>query len=543
MGSSASALAKARSTISREKKVGKQTTPLAHCTSTTPPLRNTDEENSQAGCDTLNLETTQLYNVNIVEESGLLVREPRKRKRNFIHAAKAGDVEGVKELIKYHKAKLLEKIDEQVENSPENTDLESNLDINARGMWGNTPLILACQYGYEEIALLLLSEGADFNVCNEKGARPLLYSCIEGLTGVVVELVGRGDIIETEPVHLYNQHTDSSQRLTPFLSAAINGFYQITEVLIAKGAMLDRRVVPKVKKGDSFQPCLSEPGGMTPLMGATKHNRSEVVKLLLKHGADISPLNHEGADVFFEACRDGAFEVATLFLEHASSPELRKLMADGHISNAEACATRPLHLACQKRAAGFVPLLISAGAQINCLDAKHATPLHYAAQFGLETTVQALLEAGADPSLLDKHGRTAAQLAQKTKNAASISEILRLGSNLHTSQSPQINNLSFISVQDNGEQPGDIEQENNAEVWSQDSSVSVFNESPQACLTGQPASTTNTEFLYPQTSSTIQENPSDRTVLLQQNPDKILRFSGSKQKDCESGTRKVSFVS
>ncbi|CAM9730463.1 unnamed protein product, partial [Heterosigma akashiwo] len=66
---------------------------------------------------------------------------------------------------------------------------------------------------------------ADAKLANEKGARALLYACIEGLTDVVTELLKRDDSgVDPEPVHVYNPKTDCSQRLTPLLAASVNGF-------------------------------------------------------------------------------------------------------------------------------------------------------------------------------------------------------------------------------------------------------------------------------------------------------------------------------
>ncbi|CAN0122875.1 unnamed protein product, partial [Discosporangium mesarthrocarpum] len=57
----------------------------------------------------------------------------------------------------------------------------SLLNVNERGVWGNTPLIVAAQYGRTEVGLALLSHGADPCLTNERGASPLLFACAEGL--------------------------------------------------------------------------------------------------------------------------------------------------------------------------------------------------------------------------------------------------------------------------------------------------------------------------------------------------------------------------
>ena len=62
--------------------------------------------------------------------------------------------------------------------------LDAGAPIEQRGMWENTPLIVACHNGHAGVASLLLSRGADVFAVHEKGAKALLYCCVEGLAVV-----------------------------------------------------------------------------------------------------------------------------------------------------------------------------------------------------------------------------------------------------------------------------------------------------------------------------------------------------------------------
>mmetsp|Transcript_38851 Transcript_38851/g.51192 ORF Transcript_38851/g.51192 Transcript_38851/m.51192 type:complete len:648 (+) Transcript_38851:379-2322(+) len=349
-------------------------------------------------------------------ECGLIIHEPKKRPKNLINAAKSGDLEAVKELIALRRS--------QADNQslPAEEDLWE-VDLNARGMWSNTPLILACQYGHAEIAALLLEAGADFQLENEKGARALLYCCIEGLTEVVTTLLSKKDVVDPEPVHIYNPKTDCSQRLTPLLAASINGYNGIVEKLLDAGASVNRGTIFKIKRGDEFEETFSEKMGVTPLAGAAKQNHIDTVKLLLDRGAELSPEDEDGTDPFFEACKDGRTEMAAVLLEMGSTAEAKKTMACRR-SSTKAKNASPLHLACQNRSEDLVPLLLAAGAEVDCVDSRQATPLLYAVQMGLENAVRALLEAGSNPTLADKHGRTPLKLAQKSRNREAIVGLL-----------------------------------------------------------------------------------------------------------------------
>ena len=58
------------------------------------------------------------------------------------------------------------------------------MDVNHRGMWDNTPLMSACQYRHPELAMYLISAGADVNAVNERGNTALLHAALEGTTTV-----------------------------------------------------------------------------------------------------------------------------------------------------------------------------------------------------------------------------------------------------------------------------------------------------------------------------------------------------------------------
>lgn len=58
---------------------------------------------------------------------------------------------------------------------------------------GVSPLYIACQNGHDNIVKLLLSNGADLNICEENGrASPLYIACREGHEQNVILLLSKG---------------------------------------------------------------------------------------------------------------------------------------------------------------------------------------------------------------------------------------------------------------------------------------------------------------------------------------------------------------
>ena len=185
-------------------------------------------------------------------------------------------------------------------------------------MWGTTPLIAACQYGFVEASLLLLTHQADISLVNEKGCSPLLHAAVEGLIPVVDKLLAAGASTHIRPGMLYNSTTDANQLLTPLLGSAINGHAQVLRLLLAADANMNETAVSAARYIDpspeafglepdaepvSFAEELNNPGcEQTALMLATRYQHPEVVEVLLEAGCDIRASDSLGFTALMWAC-------------------------------------------------------------------------------------------------------------------------------------------------------------------------------------------------------------------------------------------------
>jgi SepF-like predicted cell division protein (DUF552 family) len=123
--------------------------------------------------------------------------------------------------------------------------------------------------------------------------------------------------------------------------------------------------------------------GKTPLCLAVEHGHTEIVKLLIEHGADVNA-----------SCYIDSFET-------------------------------PLHQAVVDDDTEIAKLLIQNGADVNARRSFDGlTPLHLAASGGYSRMVRLLLENGADPSIRDNFGKTASERAREEdhEEVASIIE-------------------------------------------------------------------------------------------------------------------------
>jgi len=147
-------------------------------------------------------------------------------------------------------------------------------DVNDKGSQGTTPLAdMAAgahttddDQAYADVAAILLAHGAKVDAPDEFGETPLLRAVEFGKPKLAQVLMERG-------ASLSNTFSGTYSRLTP-LSYAVEEGKKDMAALILK-----------------FKPPLEtvDPEGETPLLWAVKRNKLEMTRLLLEHGASVTP--------------------------------------------------------------------------------------------------------------------------------------------------------------------------------------------------------------------------------------------------------------
>ncbi|NXF04265.1 ASB3 protein, partial [Smithornis capensis] len=127
----------------------------------------------------------------------------------------------------------------------------------------------------------------------------------------------------------------------------------------------------------------------TTLFLAVESKRTEVVKFLVQHGANVEgPHCWSGWNSLHQASFQGSTEIMKILLEKGASKNCR-----------DDFGITPLFVAAQYGQLESLRLLVSHGADINSQAKDRATPLLLAAQEGHLECVELLLTAGADPNL------------------------------------------------------------------------------------------------------------------------------------------------
>ncbi|MDF2965234.1 MAG: fank1 [Rickettsiaceae bacterium] len=139
--------------------------------------------------------------------------------------------------------------------------IAAGANINNANFSGFTPLFLAVFNGHIDTAKLLIAAGADVNYGDKYWRLPLTMAVLKGSAETVEKLLDLGADINKAGYDGY----------TPLMYAAQNGRTEIAKTLIAAGADINKTY---------------EKNGYTPLMCAAIWDHTEIVKLLIAHGAD-----------------------------------------------------------------------------------------------------------------------------------------------------------------------------------------------------------------------------------------------------------------
>jgi ankyrin repeat protein len=267
--------------------------------------------------------------------------------------------------------------------------LAQHANPNHQNQSGISALMLAAEHGYFECVKLLVQAAADLELAptgelalkmNLSGQTPLFCAAKEGKTDIVEYLLDRGA----------NPRVQNHYGISALWIPAQKGMLQVVELLLNAGA--ETHVVPFGNLADELNIT-----GWTPLYAAMKSRKFDVVKLLLKRGADPNAVTKLGSTPFLlasEICDLDIIEAcveAGVDLDYApSGPDADSLNITGQTA---------LFMATLKDRVDVVKFLIQKGAQVNVQNLYGVSPLLLCAESGNHELVQALAQAGADVNI------------------------------------------------------------------------------------------------------------------------------------------------
>lgn len=303
-----------------------------------------------------------------------------------------------------------------------NVLLDHKADVNAKERNGQTAIIWAAAEGHADVVEALIKAGADFQTPLKSGFNALYFAVREGKQSVVDVLLNAGADVNAVMTPETKGPRIPRQGTSPLILAVENGHFELAAHLLTRGAAAnDQRsgftalhVLSWVRKpnfGDDLD-------GNPPPIGSGHMTSLQLVRELIKHGADVNARLNEGRSGRGRLNQKGATPFL-LAADTADVPYMKLLLelgADPTIPNADHCP--PLLAAAgigtiapgeeagtEDEAIAAVELLLSLGADINAIDDNGETAMHGAAYKSLPKMVRFLAEHGADISLWNKKNK------------------------------------------------------------------------------------------------------------------------------------------
>ncbi|OJJ33400.1 hypothetical protein ASPWEDRAFT_174808 [Aspergillus wentii DTO 134E9] len=305
--------------------------------------------------------------------------------------------------------------------------IENGADVNASDEHGGTALHIAAEVGSEAVIGLLLDSGADVNAKKTWGTTPLHVSAEYGQVKSAEILLDRGADI------------DGERKWTPLAEALRLMRADMARLLVDRSASLENK---------NFLICLAARGGMRwlvdrllelgasvdgegegddreqpPLCGATSYEHTDIVKQLLEAGANVNIGQGNDWTPLLIAARHGDLDTLSVILDY--NPDLEALVAeyeDGPLVTALWVAVSGYHDEC-------VRLLLDKGANPNCPDTEDGIyPLQFALQSSKWAMADKLLDHGTHAHLV-MGGESPLFLAVRGGSESTVRKLLERGAN------------------------------------------------------------------------------------------------------------------
>jgi ankyrin repeat protein len=339
------------------------------------------------------------------------------------HAASMNQLDAVTLLLKYradpnltnlHKSTPLQRAADLGNSRMASTLISAGADVNAKGPEGRTALFFA---GGRRLDLLqlLIEKGADVNVRDAEGDSPLDEAVWIGSLDATAVLLAHG-------AHLNEPQTTSGA--TPINEAAYRGHANVVRYLLQFHpdlAVPDKRGygpldnAVRMGKEDCAQLLIPLASGPfeKPMEAAIRKKEALVTEALLRRGVDVNAPLPSGVTPLTTAASAGSTEIVRTLLKNGADPNLNG----------------PLEDASLRGFTDVAELLLDHGALANQLNAASGTTaLYAAASFGKAETVSLLLKRGADAGLCGKAKKSPYQAALENGYRDVAEEIRRHGS-------------------------------------------------------------------------------------------------------------------
>ena len=227
--------------------------------------------------------------------------------------------------------------------------LAGGADVNAKGIWGMTPLHRATREGHKEVSELLIINSADVNAKDKHGRTPLHRAVREGHREVAKLLISKdADVNAKSESGLFKGQT-------PLDEAIKSKQTEVADLLRKHGGRYGSiTVAAKVGDVEALKGFLAagvKASAVGALSAAAAGGYKEFVELLIVNGADVADKNEYGSTPLHNAATK---EIAELLITNGA--DINAKINDG---------SSPLLAAAMKGHKEVAELLIAKGANVN----------------------------------------------------------------------------------------------------------------------------------------------------------------------------------
>lgn len=297
---------------------------------------------------------------------------------------------------------------------------------------------ILCNQSLNTIQSLVLAE-SDVNAACKNKLTPLYHAAANGRLDIVKLLADNNASIET----IQNK---------ALIIAAQNGHSKVVEFLLEKKALIDNTHDRKK---------------VTALFQAANHGHVEIVKLLIKAGADVNLPRHDGISPLYQAAKRGYEKTVNLLIKAGANIDksfkvyksipgqmissiyiytpLEIATKNGHDDVVSAILfaqvnskksnyknSKALSIAVKKGHLYIAEILLKAGANVHVIDGfNKKTLLHLAIEKDNLDMVKLLLENGANIEALNKENNTPLILAAKSGQAEITKFLIEKGADIN----------------------------------------------------------------------------------------------------------------
>jgi ankyrin repeat protein len=274
------------------------------------------------------------------------------------------------------------------------TVAQTPVEIGTGGSGGFTPLLFAARVGDVESLRLLVEHGADVNEVGADGSSPLIVATLRGHVPAAIFLLSKGadanahgpgytalhwaagswETQLTGPYGIESQREDEWNAMRGLKGAAR---IQLIEALLSHSADPNARLTKEPPRyGYANMRFHVSLAGATPFLLASRAADTEVMRLLVAHGANPTLPTNLHTTPLMAAAGIGRVPNES-FVTEASTIDAVKLAVElgGEVNAADDIGDTALHGAAHIRSAAVVRFLVDHGAKVNARNRRGLTPL------------------------------------------------------------------------------------------------------------------------------------------------------------------------